>query len=316
VQPARTLAGVQVDSVAARSSARATAFAKKHAIPRWSQEYAALVADSSLDAIYIPLPNGLHFVWALRALAAGKHVLCEKPLAANAVQAEQLVTAAATSGRVLMEAFHNRYHPLLLRVGEIVHSGEIGRVVDVEAIFRTPSLRRSDIRYDYMLAGGATMDMGCYMVNLMRYVVGEEPVVTDAQARLLAPDVDRRMQATLRFPSGATGRMDVEMKAMRAPDVRLIVQGEKGSLQVVNPVLPHLFHCLRVETRGRVHKEHFGHRPSYVYQLAAFAEAIRTRMPFATDAPDALRTLRVIDAIYTQAGLRVRGQDDAGEAHP
>ena len=308
VQPARSMAGVRVAAVAARDGARAASFAAHHSIPRWADSYAALIDDATLEAVYIPLPNAMHFAWALRALDAGKHVLCEKPLAANSVQAAQLAAAARRSGRVLMEAFHNRYHPLLVRVGQIVRSGEIGRVQSVEAIFRTPSLRRNDIRFDYALGGGATMDLGCYMINLVRYVVGEEPVVTEAHARLLAPDVDRRMTCQFQFPSGAAGRMDVEMKALRAPDVRLLVQGEVGSLRVVNPVLPHLYHRMRVETPNGVRHEHFGRTSSYTYQLAAFVDAVREGGPVPTNADDAVLNMRVSDAVYTQAGMRLRGK--------
>ena len=306
IYPARTLANAEVVAVAARDGARAAAFAHTHAIPRWSDSYDALIEDSAIDALYIPLPNSLHFAWALRALAAGKHVLCEKPLTANAAQAEQLLDAASSSGRVLMEGFHNRYHPLLLRVGEIVRSGALGRLHTVETIFRTPSLRRDDIRFHYALGGGATMDLGCYMINLMRYVVGEEPTVTSANAQALTVDVDRRMVAAFAFPGGALGRMDVEMKALRVPDIRLIVSGDAGSLQVVNPVLPHLFHRLRVRTSAGVEREHFDRVSSYTYQLRAFVTAVRMGIPVATDATDAVCNMRVIDAVYTKAGMRAR----------
>ncbi len=306
IYPARTLAHAEVVAVAARDGARAAAFARAHHIARWTDSYAALIEDRAIDALYIPLPNSLHFAWALRALAAGKHVLCEKPLTANTAQAEALLDAASSSGRVLMEGFHNRYHPLLLRVGEIVRSGALGRLQTVEAIFRTPSLRRDDIRFHYALGGGATMDLGCYMINLMRYVVGEEPIVMHASARELTVDVDRRMVAAFAFPGGALGRMDVEMKALRAPDIRLVVTGDSGSLQVVNPVLPHLFHRLRLQTRAGVRREHFDRTSSYTYQLRAYVAAIRAAAPVATDAADAVRNMRVIDAVYAKAGMRAR----------
>ncbi len=308
IGPAHSLPGVCIECVAARNERRAREFAIRWAIPRWHTEYAALVDDPNLDALYIPLPNALHFGWALRALAAGKHVLCEKPLASNAAESQQLADAAARAGRILMEGFHNRYHPQVLRIGQIVRSGELGAIQNIQAIFRTPTLRRADIRFEYALGGGATMDMGCYMVNLMRYVAGDEPVVAEARARLMAPEVDRRMQATLQFAAGATGHMDVEMQARRLPDVRLIVSGDRGSLHVVNPILPQLFQRMRVRTGRGARDESFPRTASYRYQLAAFVGAIQHGAPFPTDAPDAVRNMRVIDAIYLAAGLRVRGE--------
>ncbi len=314
IAPARHVAGVRVESIAARDGARAAAFAAKHAIPRWSTDYEALVEDPALDALYIPLPNGLHHGWTLRALAAGKHVLCEKPLAANAAQAQAMAEAAASSGFVLMEAFHNRYHPLLQRVGDIVCSGELGDVTHVEAIFRTPTLRREDIRFEYGLGGGATMDMGCYMINLLRLVLGDELEVTEAQPWLMAPQVDRRMVAHFRTGTGASARMDVEMKALRLPDVRLVVHGTQGALRVVNPVLPHLYHSLRVKSAAGVRREHFGRNAtSYAYQLAAFVAGVREGAPILTDGADAVRNMRIIDAVYAKAGMQARGVD--GDAH-
>src|SRR5882672_9684205 len=118
IRPARKVSGVTVAAVAARDADRARAFANRHGIPATQPDYRALIEDPALDAIYVPLPNGLHAEWTLAALAAGKHVLCEKPLTSNADQAGQVATAAAGSGLVVMEAFHYRYHPLIARVGE------------------------------------------------------------------------------------------------------------------------------------------------------------------------------------------------------
>src|SRR6266550_158133 len=133
VKPAREVPGVTVVGVAARDPARAREFARRHAIPMVYDDYAALVAADDLDAVYIPLPNGLHGGWTLRALAAGKHVLCEKPFTANAEEARAVAAAAAGSGRVVMEAFHYRYHPLTERVRQLLADGVIGTVRHVEA---------------------------------------------------------------------------------------------------------------------------------------------------------------------------------------
>lgn len=310
VGPARRTPGVSVQAVAARDAARAEVFARTHSIPR-ACSYDALLDDPEIDAVYIALPNGLHAPWALRALAAGKHVLCEKPLASNQGECETLAQAAARPGaRVLMEAFHNRYHPLVERTIDVAQSGALGKLRSLRAVFRTPMLRRDDIRFDFALGGGAAMDLGCYMVNLLRAVAAEEPEVISAQATLMRPQVDRRMTAHLRFPSGPEAQMDVEMKALRFPDVRLIVEGETGRLEVINPVLPSYFHRFTLRAAGEARRERFPHMATYDYQLRAFAAAVRTGAPFPTTAADAARTLRVIDAIYRAAGLRPRGLSD------
>ncbi|HEY7358779.1 MAG TPA: Gfo/Idh/MocA family oxidoreductase, partial [Ktedonobacterales bacterium] len=184
VKPARKLPQVTLSAIAARNPQRASAFASKHHIPRVLASYDELIADPDLDAVYIPLPNGLHYAWTLKALAAGKHVLCEKPFAANAAEAEQMVAAAEGSGRVLMEAFHYRYHPLGQRMKEVVTSGQLGKIQHIETWMCFPLPLFNDIRYRYDLAGGALMDAGCYAVNMLRWLAGTEPEVTSAEARL------------------------------------------------------------------------------------------------------------------------------------
>ena len=158
VKPASASSEVDVVAVAARSLERAQAFAAKHDIPRAHSSYEALLADPDVDAVYNPLPNGLHGRWTRAALEAGKHVLCEKPFTANAAEAREIALLAADSDRVVMEAFHYRYHPLALRAEEIIASGELGALQRVETALSFPLPKFSDIRYDYDLAGGATMD--------------------------------------------------------------------------------------------------------------------------------------------------------------
>ena len=137
--------------------------------------YAALLADPDIDAIYNPLPNGLHAEWTIAALEAGKHVLCEKPFTANAKEAEDVAAVATRTGLVVMEAFHYRYHPLAQRMREIVESGELGTIRRVETALCFPLPKFSDIRYQYDLAGGATMDVGTYTVHMARLLGARSP---------------------------------------------------------------------------------------------------------------------------------------------
>jgi predicted dehydrogenase len=306
IRPARRLPNVEVLAVAARDPARARRYAARHGIPGMHQSYGALLDDPAIDAVYIALPNSLHAEWAIRALQAGKHVLCEKPLAANAREAEQIARAAADSGRVLVEAFHYRYHPLATRLKAILDSGEIGRIERIETEFSVPLLQPSSIQFRYELAGGATMDVGCYVINLLRFLAGAEPQVAHAEARLIRPQVDRLMTAELVFGDGRTGRITCGLLSARLLRASATVRGTSGQLRVVFPFLPHHFHRITVNTGHVTRHEQLEGETTYFYQLQAFARAIHGA-PVPTNAADAIANMRVIDAVYRAAGLLPRG---------
>ncbi|MEV6447365.1 Gfo/Idh/MocA family oxidoreductase [Amycolatopsis sp. NPDC051716] len=306
IKPASSVSPVSVTAVAARSRDRAQAFATRHGIPRVFAGYDELLADPDIDAVYNPLPNGLHGRWTLAALAAGKHVLCEKPFTANAAEAREVAQAAAASDRVVMEAFHYRYHPLALRVEEIVASGELGSLQRVETALCFPLPKFSDIRYDYGLAGGATMDAGCYAVHMARVFGGETPSVVSASAKLRSPRVDRAMTAELAYPSGHTGRVECSIWSSSVLKISAKVVGSRGSLSVLNPLMPQAYHRLTVRTGGSRRTEKFPRKSTYAYQLEAFAAAALEGAPVKTSAADAVETMTVIDEIYRAAGLPVR----------
>jgi len=306
INPAKENAEVVVTAVAARDSSRAQAFATKHDIAKVHESYEALIADPDLDAVYNPLPNGLHGRWTRAALAAGKHVLCEKPFTANAAEAREIAELAAQSDRVVMEAFHYRYHPLALRVEEIIASGELGKLERVETAMCFPLHKFSDIRYNYSLAGGATMDAGCYAVHMARTFGGGTPEVVSAQAKLRDPQVDRAMTAELRFADGHTGRVRCSMWSSDLLRISAKVVGENGELGVLNPVLPQMFHRLSVRSADGKRTERFSRRPTYAYQLDAFVAAVLRGEPVKTTPADAIENMTVIDAIYRAAGLPLR----------
>ncbi|WP_370971187.1 Gfo/Idh/MocA family protein [Amycolatopsis sp. cg9] len=306
VKPASSSSEVDVVAVAARSLDRAQTFADRHGIPQAHPSYEALLADPDVDAVYNPLPNGLHGRWTRAALAAGKHVLCEKPFTANAAEAREISDLAATSDHVVMEAFHYRYHPLALRAEEIITSGELGALERVETAVCFPLPKFSDIRYDYDLAGGATMDAGCYAVHLARTLGGETPSVVSASAKLRSPRVDRAMTAEVRYPSGHTGRVTCSLWSSSLLKISAKVIGSKGSLSVLNPVAPQAFHRFSVRVGESRRTEKFPRRASYAYQLDAFAAAVLRGEPVKTSAADAVATMTVIDEIYRAAGLSPR----------
>jgi predicted dehydrogenase len=307
VKPARNVPEAEVVAVAARDRTRAEKFASKHSVPNVLADYQAVIDSSDVDAIYNPLPNGLHAQWTTAALEAGKHVLCEKPLTANADEAEQLAAVAQRTDRVLMEAFHWRYHPLAKRMVEIVRSGELGAVRNVEAALCFPLPMLKDIRYQYDLAGGALMDAGCYTVHMVRTLSGEEPEVARAVAKTRTSDVDRAMHAELRFPSGATGEITCSMWSSNLLRLHARVTGERGELRVFNPTTPQMYHRLKVTADGQHRVERFPRRPTYEYQLEAFCAAVLRGEPTLTPPADSIANMKAIDAIYTAAGMKVRG---------
>src|SRR6201992_606196 len=201
IKPAQGNAEVVVAAVADRDVSCARGFAAKHDISRVHDNYAALVADPELDAVYIVLPNSLHGKWTRAALAAGKHVLCEKPFTANAAEAREIAELAAESDRVVMEAVQYRYHPLTQRAEEIIASGELGKLELVDVALCVLMPRFASHAYNYAFAGGALMDAGTYVVNMARIFGGSTPKVVAARAKLRNPQVDRAMTAELRFAS-------------------------------------------------------------------------------------------------------------------
>jgi predicted dehydrogenase len=307
VRPAAGTPDLEVVAVAARDRARAERFAAKQGIPRVHPSYEALLEDPDVDAVYNPLPNSLHCEWTLRALHAGKHVLCEKPLASNAQEARRMQEAAEKSGRVLAEAFHWRYHPLAERMQAILDGGELGPLRHVQGFMCAPLPLPGNIRYRLDLAGGATMDTGCYAVSLVRFLAGAEPEVVSARARCSSPGVDRWMQAELRFPDGVSGRVTTSIFAARLLDLRAVAVGERGRMSVLNPVAPHLYHRLVVETPEGRRVERVRGEATYTHQLRAFRDWVRGGVPMVTDAAHGVANMAVIDAIYRAAGLPLRG---------
>ena len=170
IEPARLVRSVAVTAVAARDAGRAQTFGLQHAIPAAYGSYEELLAAPDVDAVYVPLPNSLHAPWTLRAIDAGKHVLCEKPFTSNAAEALTVAAAAERSGLVVMEAMHYRYHPLVRRMAALLADGAIGVPSHAQAWTRWPVEDPGDIRYDYGLGGGALMDGGCYAIDCLRLV--------------------------------------------------------------------------------------------------------------------------------------------------
>ena len=310
VGPARSVTDVQVAAVAARDPLRAERFAKKHGIAKVHPSYEALFADPEIDAIYNPLPNGLHSKLTIKALAAGKHVLCEKPMAANADDALAMVAAAKANGRVLMEAAHWRHHALAAKVVALLADNALGRVTRIETSMCIPLPLPGDIRYQYELAGGALMDVGFYGTHMLRTLAlaaGKgEPEIVAAKLTLIKPKVDRAADVSVRFADGTDGRMVCSLWSMRLLNISFRVIGERGSIVAKNPVAPQFYNRLHVVVDGKKTTEIVRGDGSYTAQLRAFAAACLSGGPVLTGGDDAVNNQRAIDAMYKMAGLPMR----------
>ena len=308
INPARNNVLAEVVAVAARDQSHAEKYARKHGIPQVHTTYESLIADDNIDAIYNPLPNSLHAEWTIRALEAGKHVLCEKPLASNAGEARQMAETADTQNRFLMEAFHWRYHTMAKRIIEIVQSGQLGVIKHIAASLCVPYVLPGDIRYRLDLAGGAMMDLGAYTVSMLRHVSGEEPQVVSAKSALSSPGVDRLMEATFEFPGGATGRLQASLFSHKLFAIWLHVEGETGTLYARNPVMPQMgLAKVKITTHEGTQTEQFGKPTSYEEQLVAFVDLVKNHTAVPTDGWDGVRNMQVIDDVYRAAGMPLRG---------
>ena len=309
LEPCRDEPRAAVRCVAARDRKRAEGFARWHRIPVVYDTYRDVVEDPDIDAVYNPLPIAWHREWTLAALAAGKHVLCEKSFACNAAEAEEMARAASDTGLVLMDAFHYRYHPVFRRAKEIVDDGLLGEVRTVDAAFHAPVTNPRDIRNQYATGGGVTMDLGCYPISWARHITGEEPERVEATAETGPPNVDTRLEARFHFPSGIVATVSGDMRAGVSWRMDLTVTGERGVMHVVNPLAPQIGHSIRLDIDGDTRTETRDRRTSYAYQLDAFLDAVEEGKPLLTGPEDAVNQMRAIDRCYEAAGLPLRGLD-------
>lgn len=304
IDPARRRDDVTIAAVAARDGDRAARFAAEHQIPVSYAGYRALLDDPSVDLVYNALPPSAHAEFSIAALEAGKDVLCEKPLAMNAAEAADMMAAAERTGRRVVEAFHDRYHPLTITLLEILASGRLGPVRTMEAAFCADNpFFPGSIRHEPELGGGALMDLGCYAVHWLRSMAGQEPSVITATARPGQRGADLALDAELEFPSGSRGRLRCSM----APGVPLTqtlrIEAEGGTLEVTGMVFPHLGHTIREVSGGIARTSTVAGQETYDHQLAAVAGALRSGEPLPTEGQDPVGNMAVIDAIYARAGV-------------
>jgi D-xylose 1-dehydrogenase (NADP+, D-xylono-1,5-lactone-forming) len=295
---------VEVVAIASRDARRAEAFAARWGIGRAYGSYDDLLSDDAVDAVYVPLPNGLHHPWTLRALQAGKHVLCEKPYSRRPADVEEAFADADGRGLVLSEGFMYRYHPQIRELARIVRDeGLIGDVRLVASSFTWPTDAPGDVRLDSALDGGSLLDVGVYCISAARLLAGEPRTV--AAHQVLGPTgVDVSFVATMELGSGALAHFDC---GINLPDrSHLEVVGSKGTVHVSDP-----WHCLEpgltVVQQGRsAVRMPVAQANSYQLELEEFGKAVRRETHHLLGRDDALRQARAVDALFRAAASGMR----------
>ena len=309
-----------LSAVGSRSAQSAEQFAATHGLPRAYGSYEALIADPAIDAVYLSLPNSLHHEWTIRSLRAGKHVLCEKPLAANAAEAEEMFDVAERHGRVLAEAFMYRSHPLTRAVREVVGSGQIGelKLIRTSFCFRTTKIA-GNIRFDASLAGGALMDVGCYCLNFARHFAGAEPTGVHGFGHLHPSGVDDHASALLAFPGGPVATLSCGITVQG--DNTAYLCGSEGYVEIPVPWKPPRESAVYSVVRGTPplmdgpvkgpaaappRQTHHVTAPGELYALESedFAAAVLDGRPPALDRRDSVGNMRLLDELRRQVGVK------------
>ncbi|MDP9310159.1 MAG: Gfo/Idh/MocA family oxidoreductase [Chloroflexota bacterium] len=295
----------RVVGIASRDKARAEQLAQAASIGHVFDDYAALLASDEIDAVYIPLPNSEHRAWTIAAAEAGKHILCEKPLALTASEAEEMVAAAERAGVILAEAFMYRHHPVVHTVLEMLHQGVIGELRVVRSTFTFNLSNEGDIRLSAPLGGGALMDVGCYGVNLARLVTGAEPLAGCGIADYGSSGVDESFVGALRFaPDGraaVVAEVDVSVRAAGGTSYELI--GTQGKIVVRQGFKPDANEEgeIQLHQHGDVSRIFTDAVDQYRLMVEDFGKSVLLGRPLAYPAQDAVANMRVLDMLRTAA---------------
>lgn len=310
ILPCRKTSRIVVYGVASRDEQKAGAFANRFNIPHFYGCYEDLIGDPNVDVVYIGLPNAFHHTWSEKAMLAGKHVLCEKPLCSNEDEALSLLKLQKKTHKILMEGMHWQYHPAAVSMKNFITSGEIGKIVSISASLELPASHlifgKNDIRYDKNLAGGCLMDFGVYCVSAMRYFTDEEPLVREAVAEKMQ-GIDMSLDAKYDLPN-CKGRGYIFCSFSRWKlNVSVRVEGELGSLFFFNFVSPHLLHYITLKKGGETKTYRYYHagNTTYEYQLSHLLGLLDRGYSDPTIG-DSVKNMKIIDETYARAGMSVR----------
>lgn len=305
VEPAKNIPTAILHGVASREYAKARQFANTHNIAHAYDDYEALLNSPDIDLIYNALPVSLHAKWSIKALQAGKHVLCEKPFAMNATEASQMIQTAEQYGMRIIEAFHHRYHPAFTIFLKWLADGKLGAVRNIDAHFNVGIADDgTNIRYRPELGGGAMMDLGCYPVSWAISAARSAPTKVSSEAVLSTTGVDESMRAMLSFEHGVTANVSCSMAAVESFSRSIKVTCEHGTIRFENPLLPHAGGQLTRTVNGVSETAQIDSKSTYFYQLQAVINGLEKDTELPTEGKTILIQQETLDSIYKSAGLK------------
>ena len=289
----------ELTAVASRTPTRAEAYAAEWTIPRALGSYEALVGDPDIDVIYISLPNSLHVEWTVRCLEAGKHVLCEKPLALSVEDVDRIHAAATRAGRVAAEAFMYRHQPLTHAAEGVVRSGRLGAIRGLKGAFTFPLTREGDVRLDPALGGGSLWDVGCYPVSYSCFLAGAAPVEVVGWQHASAAGVDLEFAGMMRFADGSVAQFDCGFLGPFRAEMEVI--GSAAALRITRPFRTDGLSRLLLTVGDDQESLPFEHQPPFAGQIAGMeASAIDGRQP-RIPLSESRRTAAAILALHESA---------------
>ena len=299
----RASARSEVTTVASRTKERGEAYAAEWQIGRVVTPYDALIADPGIDVVYIGLPNSLHVEWTIRALDAGKHVLCEKPLALSVADVDAIAAASARARRAATEAFMYRHHPLTHAVQELVASGRLGAIRGYKGAFTFPLTRENDVRLDPALGGGSLWDVGCYPVSYTCLLAGARPDEVFGWQQTSATGVDLEFAGMMRFADGSVAQFDSGFAGPFRAEMEII--GRDATLRVMRPFRTDAMSELQLTRGDATEIVPFPHEPPFAGEIADMeAAALDGRAP-RVSLQESRRTVATIAALYSSAARGV-----------
>jgi predicted dehydrogenase len=294
----RESARSEVTTVASRSVEKGRAYAAEWKIPRVHGTYDALLQDPDVDVVYVPLPNSLHVEWTVRALEAGKHVLCEKPIALTVEDVDRVTDAASRTGRVATEGFMYRHQPLTHAVEALVKSGRLGAVRAFKGAFTFPLTRDGDVRFDPALGGGSLWDVGCYPVSYSCMLAGTPTEVFGWQ-QTSAAGIDLEFAGMLRFTDGSVAQFDCGFVGPFRADMEIV--GRDATLRVERPFRTDALSRLILTAGDERELLPFAGAPPFSGEIADMEAAVLDGAPPRVTLAESRRTIRTLRALYDSA---------------
>jgi D-xylose 1-dehydrogenase (NADP+, D-xylono-1,5-lactone-forming) len=299
IPPIKSSSRHELSAIASRDLENARAEAREWDIPQFYGSYEALLEDPEIDVIYNPLPNSMHAEWTIKACQAGKHVLCEKPLALTLDEVDAMDAAARQAGVIVAEAFMYRHHKQTLRVKELVEGGSVGRLSLVRGAFSFNIGSPSDVRLSADLGGGSVWDIGCYPISYSRFVIGSEPLEVFGWQQTGASGVEETFAGQMRFSGDVFVQFDSSFRAPERSFMEFV--GTEGVLYVTNPFKPGKHETLILESDGQAQKISVKSHDLYLGEIEDMADAILTGKQPRVRMEDSRNNVAAILALYSSA---------------